>query len=1288
ALPFGSMIGSNKKFSLVTEVRKLDEYSSQLLIPRLSAAHQGNYTCVATNAARRATYTAPLTVSVPPRWVTEPEDVSVSRGQDVVIPCLTEGYPTPKITWRRANGVTTGNYHDLLPSIGIQQLANGSLFLSQVNKEVQGRYLCEASNGIGAGLSKVVQVNVHAPPLFNDDRENKSVGTGGQAILNCPVSGDQPMELKWLKNGRPLSSVDEYRFTQREDSVGIGGRRVNVGGPDDQRVFQLVISTVGTTDGGEYSCTISNAYGHATRIITLLVQEPPSIPRSLHVVEKTSRSVHLAWESPEDGNSPITKYTLKYSKVGGLWKQHDVKERVAGRGSLMEEKETTVTGDQREFLVEALTPAVDYLFNLYAHNALGTSKPSEVLQVTTEGEAPGGQPQRVEAISASSSSLTVRWSPPELNMQHGLIIAYRVGHRQAGFLSENYIFKQIEVSSAASSAGSSSQHTSDFACCSATIADLLPYTAYQVVVKALNKHGVGPPSLDVAATTKEDIPIGSPPGLRCSPMTATSILVSWETLSPTMARGKLLGYRVQSTMSDNVTEMNRDTTSSLSVALRNLKPFTNYSIQVAAFTQVGDGPYSQPITCITEEDVPGVLSGLKAHMASNNAVIVSWKPPDRPNGRLLTYTLNVKPSSSYSKKYVVRAPSTKHKIIVDRNDGSLQVRVSASTSIGEGPTSAPISISPSDRINAGIVSWGGPMSVHWKTDITLHCEAVGVPSPTRIWLRNGVPISHITNKRLSSYPDGNLVLRDIQKTDSTNYSCKVTNGHGHDSITYKLIVQVPPAPPVVHVTRADATSLTVSWRTADTGGSPLLGLIISYKRKYGEWREETVSPTITSHQLQGLSCGNQYHLYVKAFNKVGEGQASESIHASTAGGVPRAGQVAGVVAPNTTWATVSLAHWDDGGCPVTHYSVSYERKGSAAWVVVSERVDTVRPLVLGGLAPSSDYVVRVTAHNSAGTTVQDYPFTTTSLPGVSSPGMMSPSLNLVDIRVLLPIIASSLALLAAIVTVCVCARKRPPVIPPSEESIKKARESKEILQQGEQFYGTLRKNPSHRDSSILERIPEYADDIYPYATFQMNNEQHQRRNRHQLPPPYDHYQKISHKGSQNRGDPVSGESYCRVGVRGRHPTPGPRSLKSESEEYDTYGSDSETYGPVSSRTESSNHLDHDRSEPLRAVHHNIIYNTTESSSSTEASPTLPTRSFSRKRTRASITRNIVGALHTLLSPPRTPSSLLETPPPTIIPTYAPPTPFSDAHELSETECDRHVQSLMKKQRQRGTTINV
>ena len=40
-------------------------------------------------------------------------------------------------------------------------------------------------------------------------------------------------------------------------------------------------------------------------------------------------------------------------------------------------------------------------------------------------------------------------------------------------------------------------------------------------------------------------PNAAPPGVRCSPMTAHSILVTWDDLPPSKARGKLLGYRVR-----------------------------------------------------------------------------------------------------------------------------------------------------------------------------------------------------------------------------------------------------------------------------------------------------------------------------------------------------------------------------------------------------------------------------------------------------------------------------------------------------------------------------------------------------------------------------------------------------------------------------------------------------------------------------------------------------------------------------------------------------------------------
>lgn len=41
---------------------------------------------------------------MPPRWTVEPVDANVAAGQEAIIHCQAEGYPTPTITWKKAIG--------------------------------------------------------------------------------------------------------------------------------------------------------------------------------------------------------------------------------------------------------------------------------------------------------------------------------------------------------------------------------------------------------------------------------------------------------------------------------------------------------------------------------------------------------------------------------------------------------------------------------------------------------------------------------------------------------------------------------------------------------------------------------------------------------------------------------------------------------------------------------------------------------------------------------------------------------------------------------------------------------------------------------------------------------------------------------------------------------------------------------------------------------------------------------------------------------------------------------
>ena len=65
------------------------------------------------------------------------------------------------LSWLVTEGQQSGRYSPVgSQHRPVMQLANGTLLLSAVTKEAQGRYLCAATNAIGAGLSKVITVTV------------------------------------------------------------------------------------------------------------------------------------------------------------------------------------------------------------------------------------------------------------------------------------------------------------------------------------------------------------------------------------------------------------------------------------------------------------------------------------------------------------------------------------------------------------------------------------------------------------------------------------------------------------------------------------------------------------------------------------------------------------------------------------------------------------------------------------------------------------------------------------------------------------------------------------------------------------------------------------------------------------------------------------------------------------------------------------------------------------------------------------------------------------------------
>lgn len=139
---------------------------------------------------------------------------------------------------------------------------------------------------------------------------------------------------------------------------------------------------------------------------------------------------------------------------------------------------------------------------------------------------------------------------------------------------------------------------------------------------------------------------------------------------------------------------------------------------------------------------------------------------------------------------------------------------------------------------------------------------------------------------------------------------------------------------------------------------------------------------------------------------------------------------------------------------------------------------------LSDLHPGTTYDVRVRAHNNAGSSVAEYkittlqPHITTTLPNGIEIDQYIPQSNtvLADLKLIVPLILCSFAIIAAAGAVFYCFRKRPllgDIGSLHDAQTAAALDNKQNMEQREQYYATVRKplrSPIH-EMATLERIP-------------------------------------------------------------------------------------------------------------------------------------------------------------------------------------------------------------------------
>ncbi|XP_011828295.1 PREDICTED: neogenin-like, partial [Mandrillus leucophaeus] len=167
-------------------------------------------------------------------------------GQDVVLPCVASGLPTPTIKWMKNEEAL-----DTESSERLVLLAGGSLEISDVTEDDAGTYFCIADNG-NETIEAQAELTVQAQPEFLKQPTNIYAHESMDIVFECEVTGKPTPTVKWVKNGDMVIPSDYFKIVKEHNL----------------QVLGLVKS-----DEGFYQCIAENDVGNAQAGAQLIILE-------------------------------------------------------------------------------------------------------------------------------------------------------------------------------------------------------------------------------------------------------------------------------------------------------------------------------------------------------------------------------------------------------------------------------------------------------------------------------------------------------------------------------------------------------------------------------------------------------------------------------------------------------------------------------------------------------------------------------------------------------------------------------------------------------------------------------------------------------------------------------------------------------------------------------------------------------------------------------------------------------------------------------------------------------
>ncbi|KAL0891797.1 hypothetical protein ABMA27_015063 [Loxostege sticticalis] len=216
-----------------------------------------------------------LQVVVPPNILDEESTqsaVAVRENQNISLVCKADGFPTPKIMWRREDGQPISV--DRRKKVTVYE--GDTLSLQRISRTEMGAYLCIATNAVPPSVSKRIIVDVEFSPMIWVPNQLVGAPAGTDVTVDCHTEAHPRAISYWVYDNVMVLPTKKYAINTEENSY--------------RAHMKLTVRNLQSGDFGNYRCISKNSLGETEGSIRLYeIPMPSTSPKATEMKSNANK---------------------------------------------------------------------------------------------------------------------------------------------------------------------------------------------------------------------------------------------------------------------------------------------------------------------------------------------------------------------------------------------------------------------------------------------------------------------------------------------------------------------------------------------------------------------------------------------------------------------------------------------------------------------------------------------------------------------------------------------------------------------------------------------------------------------------------------------------------------------------------------------------------------------------------------------------------------------------------------------------------------------------------------